>query len=207
MALDVTKLDAIRRLLHKSLVGTVVLVVAFSGAAGYLVNGYIELARKKDEHAALVRDFGDQRAAYEKQRADEQIALSSRKLELDQREFILSQKEAAYKDGLHAVQQQAAEVEAARYDLKRAAASVSSIQQAKQNEEKLQNIISEYFSFGVDLNAKPPCDAARRDKYEAAKAKYEQALGLAMTLGLYPKYRYLFNRHSVSWGLDRCAKE
>lgn len=129
----------------------------------------------------------------EKARAEAAIALVERKAETEKREFILQQLEAQSKGQLAAVQQRAAQFEAAAGQLQQARSTVDSGQLQKEAEEKIQRLMSEFSGLGVNLNDPLRCDdTAGVARFNIAKAKYTEAYTLAEAYGLTKKYSNFF---------------
>ena len=193
-------------LIRKHLASTILVVLVLCGGIAYIWGEYKDLLKQKDILSQEMKNFNSEKSAFEKYQLTVTAATQERKLELDKREFILNQLEDENKTEVSALQQRAAEYSAAFAKLQDAERNVSAEQRIKNAEYKIQKLMSEFSSMGVNLNAALKCgDSEAESRFNAAKSKYYEILAVSESYGLYENYKQFFFHNSPStW--SACTK-
>lgn len=184
------------------LVPTIVVAVLCAGGMTYVWTEYKAMLKEKDAVAADRRSLFDERVAFERMRTDAAASQSSREMDLQKREYMLQQAELRLKEATEASQKRSDELAANADRLRLAAASVSQAERMRDAENKLQRLMSEFSTMGINLNTAACGDTAAAQAFNAAKAKYSEALAVAEANGLYERYKQFFfknGQHLVSF--------
>ncbi|MBI3095025.1 MAG: hypothetical protein HYY97_09150 [Rhodocyclales bacterium] len=180
---------------RRYLAPTLVVVLVLASGMTYVWGEYKELLKER-------KALSDEIVLSEKNRADASIALIAQKAELEKREFVLQQLEGQNKDRLAALQQRASEYESAFGKLQQAQSSVSQAQRQKEVEDKIQSLMSQFSSMGVNLNDSTRCgDTDGQSRFNAAKAKYSEIYTLAEANGMTKRFSSFFfqnGQHIIS---------
>ncbi|WP_155295355.1 hypothetical protein [Chromobacterium violaceum] len=165
---------------------TVVVLLLLAGGMSYVWAEYKELLKER-------KSLNNEIALFEKTRSEASVVMIAKKAELDKREFTLQQLESQNKEKLAALQLRSSEYEAAFGKLEQAQSSVSRAQQEKEAENKIQTLMSEFSSMGINLNEPIRCgDTDDQKRYNTALAKYIEIYTLAEAKGMKSKYNNFF---------------
>jgi len=185
---------------------TIVVVLLLAGGMVYVLGEYKQVLKDKEQVLVERKTLYEERVTLEHTRSEVAIAQSARQGELEKREFILQQLESQNKERLADVQKKVDAYSAAETRLRTVAASVSRAQRTKEIEEKLQRLMSEFSSMGVDLNSPPKCgDTAGESRFNMAKSKYSEIYALAEAAGLEAKYEHFFFKNGQNM-ITLCPK-
>lgn len=193
-------LDIAKKLAQRYLASTVVVILFFAGAMGYIWSEYKDLLRQKDQFSAEKKKFSDEKVLSERTRAEAAIALIERKADLDKREFVLAKLENDNNIKLNDLKQQVAKYNDSFKKLQNEQLNLSRDQIIKENEDKIKKLMSEFTALGVNLNTALRCDDKDGlTKFNQAKSKYYEIYTLAEAYGLQEKFStFLFKNSQMS---------
>ena len=176
-------------LLAKNLIALVVVVIAFASGVYYLVDGFRDLAEKRQALSQQVQAFEAEKSEFKVQQIKaeydlkERIAVVARReQEVDKRNALLESKERALAIAVDGLQQQTV--------------MLSKEQRAKDAEDKIERLIAQFTDLGVNLYDNPMCsntEAVR--KYNTAKAVFSMINPLARQNFMTGRYSDFINKH------------
>lgn len=176
-------------LLAKNLIALVVVVIAFASGVYYLVDGFRDLAEKRQALSQQVQAFEAEKSEFKVQQIKaeydlkERIAVVARReQEVYKRNALLESKERALAIAVDGLQQQTV--------------MLSKEQRAKDAEDKIERLIAQFTDLGVNLYDNPMCsktEAVR--KYNTAKAVFSMINSLARQNFMTGRYSDFINKH------------
>lgn len=176
-------------ILAKNLVALVAVVIAFAGGVYYLVDGFRDLAEKRQELTQRVQAFEAEKSEFKVQQIKseyelkERIAVVARReQEGDKRFALLESRESALAIAVDGLQQQAV--------------MLSKEQRAKDAEDKIERLIAQFTDLGVNLYDNPMCSNTEGvRKYNTAKAIFSMINSLARQNFMTGRYSEFINKH------------
>ena len=187
-------------LARRHLVGTVVIILLSSGAisaTGWkLWSEYKQLEEKREALDDSERRLSSERIAFEKYRSDVNAALDKEKLEVEKREFFVSQLEKENKTELATIQERQKEYSEAFDKIQSQQATLGQVELQKSADARMDQLMSEFSALGVSLRQEVNCnDPAAIAKYNRAKAKYDEIAAFANAHNLQSRYQeFLFQQ-------------
>lgn len=192
----------VSELVGKHLASSIIVILVLGVGGGHFIwNEYKELLKQKNLLSQEFNKFHSEKSEFQKYRLEVTAAMQERKMELDKREFILSQLEQKNLNEIAAIQQRANEYRAAFSKLQIQQKNVSNAERIKNAEEKIQKLMSEFSSLGIDLNSTLKCnDSEAKSKFDVAKSKYYEMVAISQSYGLYDSYKqFFFHNAPSSW--------
>lgn len=174
---------------------TIVVGILYLGGMTYIWAEYKALQKEKDTVSADRKTLYDERVAFERLRADSTASQASRETELQKREYALQLNEQRLKEATDLNQKKHEELAAYATRLGVTAAAVGQAERNREAESKLERLMGEFSSMGVDLNKTPCRDPEGIRSFNTARSKFSEALAVAEANGLYEKYKYFFNKN------------
>ncbi|MCA8093293.1 hypothetical protein LGM65_20770 [Burkholderia anthina] len=178
----------------------VVLFGGIFGAAGWRVWGeWKAVEKKRSELSEQSSKLDTDKVNFEKYRARENEVLLKQRLNLEKREFILSEIEKQNQVDKAALEKQAQQYSAAFDQLRSAQAANSQAERDRVANDRMEKLMSEFSAMGVNLRSEVNCnDRGAIEKYNSARAKYDEIVAFANANNLDWQYASFFNSQGTS---------
>jgi TolA-binding protein len=175
--------------LTRNLIALVVVVIAFAGGVYYLIDGFRDLADKRQGLSEQIQAFEIAKSNFKVEQVEKEYELNARlaqvahrEEEADKRSDDLESRDKVYSKALS--------------DLQRQGETLSKEQKSKDAQDKIEHLITQFADLGVNLYDNPMCsdkDGVRR--YNSAKAIFSTINSLARQNFMTGRYSEFINKH------------
>lgn len=178
----------------------VVLFGGIFGAAGWRVWGeWKEVDKKRSELSEQSSKLDADKVNFEKYRARENESILKQRLDLEKREFVLSEIEKKNQVDKAALEKQAQQFSTAYDQLRSAQVANGQAERDRVASDRMEKLMSEFSVMGVNLNSQVNChDSDAIAKYNSAHAKYDEIEAFADANDLWGRYSAFFNAQGTT---------
>ncbi|RZO08782.1 hypothetical protein EKG40_10890 [Pseudomonas moorei] len=175
--------------LAKNLIALVVVVIAFAGGIYYLIDGFRDLADKRQLLSEQVQAFEAVKSNFKVEQVEKEYELKERVSQVDRREKEVDKRIAD-------VESREKTYSEAVSDMQRQGEMLSKEQRSEDAEDNIEHLIAQFAALGVNLYDNPMCsdkDGVRR--YNSAKAIFSTINSLARQNFMTGRYSEFLNKH------------